>query len=138
MRRLIKPLILICIGGITYILIELLWRGRSHWTMFIVGGICSYDIGLINELIPWNMPLWKQSLIGSTVTTIIEFISGCIINIGLGWNVWDYSDLPFNILGQVCIPFFFLWMILATIWIIADDNLRYVLFKEEKPHYVLW
>lgn len=137
MRKFIKPLILIGIGGLTYTIVELLYRGYSHWTMFIVGGLCGYFIGLVNEVFPWEMPIWKQSLIGSGIVTVIEFISGCVINLWLGWNVWDYSNLPFNILGQVSLLFCFFWMILAMFWIFADDWLRYKLFNEEKPRYSL-
>lgn len=135
MRRFLKPLILTGIGGFTYLLVEMLWRGHSHWTMFLVGGICGYVIGLINEIFPWELAIWKQALIGASAVTAIEFVAGCIINLGLGWNVWDYSNLPFNILGQVCLYFFILWIPLVTAWIFADDYLRYWLFKEEKPRY---
>ena len=137
MRRDLKPLILTAIGGFTYLLIELLWRGHTHWSMGIVGGLCGYAIGLINEIFPWELAIWKQTLIGAAVTTCIEFISGCIINLVLKWNVWDYSNLPFNILGQVCLYFFVLWIPLVLVWIFADDYLRYWLFKEEKPRYCL-
>ena len=135
MRRFLKPLILIGIGGLTYTLIEVLWRGYSHWTMFIVGGLCGYLIGLVNEVIPWEMPIWKQSIIGATIVIVIEFISGCIINLWLKMGVWDYSNVPFNLLGQVCLYFYFIWIVLSTVWIIADDYLRYYLFGEEKPIY---
>lgn len=135
MSRLLKPLILTIIGGFTYYLVEVLWRGHSHWTMFLVGGLCGYIIGLINEVFSWELAIWKQVLIGASAVTAIEFISGCIINLWLGWNVWDYSSLPFNLLGQVCLYFFFLWMPLVLLWIFADDYLRYWLFKEEKPRY---
>ena len=101
MSRLIKPLVLLGIGGLTYVGIELLYRGHSHWTMFFVGGIAGYCIGLINEIIPWEMPLWKQTLIGTAIVTVIEFIAGCIINLWLKWDVWDCltaksfrADLP--------------------------------------------
>lgn len=138
MYRFVKPLILVGIGGFSYILVELLYRGYTHWSMFLVGGLCGYFIGLINEIIPWEMVIWKQSLIGSVIVTGVEFISGCIINLWLGWNVWDYSNLPCNILGQVSLLFCFFWMILATLWIFADDWFRYWLFHEEKPHYKLF
>lgn len=137
MRRLLKPLILICIGGVSYIIAELIWDGSTHWTMFVVGGLCSYSIGLINEVFSWKMPLWEQSLIGAAVTTAVEFIAGCIINLQFGLNVWDYSHMPFNLLGQICLSFFGMWIILATVWIVADDYLRYWLFDEEKPKYKL-
>ena len=102
--KLLRPLILFNIGGLLYILIELLWRGYSHWTMFFVGGICFILIGLINELFTFNIPLITQMTISSVLITLIEFISGCIINIQFNLNVWDYSNMPFNILGQICIP----------------------------------
>ena len=137
MKTVLKQLVLWIIGGIIYVIIELLWRGRSHWTMFIVGGLCFIFIGLINEVIPWSMKLRYQGIIGALIVTIVEFISGCIINIGLGWAVWDYSNLPFNILGQVCLLFTFLWFFVSLIGIVLDDYLRYWLFNEEKPHYEL-
>lgn len=136
-KTLFKYLILGNIGGIVYVFIELLYRGFSHWTMFIVAAISFILIGLINEYISWDMKLWKQMLIGSAIITTMEFISGYIINIKLGWQVWDYSNLPFNIMGQICLPFSVVWFFISLVAIIADDYLRYWLFKEEKPHYKL-
>lgn len=135
MGRLAKPLVLLGIGGLTYVGIELLYRGHSHWTMFFVGGIAGYCIGLINEIIPWEMPLWKQTLIGTAIVTVIEFIAGCIINLWLKWDVWDYSALPLNLLGQICLPFILSWSVLVLFWIFADDYIRYWLWKEERPRY---
>lgn len=135
--RAIRPLVLWCIGGMLYIGCELLFRGYSHWTMFLVGGICFVLIGAINEWMPWEMPLWLQAIIGAIIVTVIEFISGCIINIWFGWDVWDYSGMPFNLLGQICLPFTAIWFALAIVAIILDDYLRYWLFGEEKPHYKL-
>lgn len=123
------------IGGNAYMIIELLYRQRTHWTMGVVGGLCFILIGLINEGYNFNMSLVKQSWIAATVVTVVEFFSGCIINLKLGWDVWDYSNLPCNIMGQVCLPFYFLWMLLAPLAIIVDDILRWKLFGEEKPHY---
>ena len=133
--RALRPLILIGIGGLLYVLIELVFRGRSHWTMFLVGGLCFWLIGLINEVLPWEMPLWKQCIIGAVIVTAIEFLAGCIINLWLGWDVWDYSNMPFNVLGQICLPFSLLWILLSAVAIVLDDHLRYWMYGEEKPHY---
>ena len=76
-RLLNKYLFLFDVGGLLYILIELIWRGRSHWTMFLLGGICFVFLGLINEVIPWQMPLWQQILIGAVGITTLEFLTGC-------------------------------------------------------------
>lgn len=126
------------IGGFSYVIIELIWRAYSHISMFFVGGICFVIIGGINEFYTYEMNLIDQMLISSIAITIIEFIAGCIVNIWLGWNVWDYSSVPFNILGQVCILYMFLWFLLSAVAIIFDDYLRYWLFKEDKPHYKIF
>lgn len=64
--------------------------------------------------------------------TSIEFIAGEILNIQLGMNIWDYSDVPFNLDGQICLPFVGLWIILSVIGIAFDDFLRWKMFREEK------
>ena len=56
-RLLNKYLVLMDVGGAVYVLLELAWRGRSHWTMFVLGGLCFIGLGLINEVLPWDMPL---------------------------------------------------------------------------------
>lgn len=136
--RAVRLLILFGIGGLLYTVIELIFRGHTHWTMFIVGGLCFVLVGSINEIMPWNTSLILQCVIGAAIITGIEFVSGCIINLWLGWNVWDYSDVPFNLLGQVCLPFSFLWIVLSAIAIVVDDYIRYFLFGEEKPRYKLF
>ena len=135
LTNLFKYTVLLIIGGAIYCGIELSTRGRTHWSMFVVGGLCFVFCGSVNEFFDWDMIIWKQMLICAIGITIIEFISGCIINLWLGWNVWDYSNQPLNILGQVCVLFSFCWYILSFIAIIFDDYLRFFLFNEEKPHY---
>lgn len=135
MRMLYKYVALLIAGGGLYVLLELIWRGRSHWTMFLLGGICFICLGLINELIPWDMPLWQQILIGACIVTSLEFLTGCIINLWLGWDVWDYSDITGNVLGQICPQFFALWMPVAWLAIVLDDWLRYWWWDEEYPRY---
>lgn len=138
MGKIIKPLILTGIGGLIYSIIEILYRGYTHWTMVIVGGLAFYLIGCINEYIEWDMPLYRQMAIGMAIITVLEFAAGIIVNLILGWSVWDYSNVPLNILGQICLPFCIIWFFLSFPAIIVDDYLRYYLFGEEKPHYKLW
>ena len=112
----LRPLILFVIGGLIYVFIELTARGRSHWTMFVVGGLAFFLIGCINEKYR-KMPLVKQMAIGATVITILEFVCGCIVNIWLGWNVWDYTGLPFQFMGQICLPFIIIFSGLCSVGI---------------------
>lgn len=133
--KLLRPLVLFSIGGLSYILIELMWRGYSHWTMFFVGGICFVLVGYINEWFTFEIPLIKQMAISAILITIVEFIAGCILNLWLNLNIWDYSLVPLNILGQICVPYIFLWFLLSFVCILLDDYIRYYLYNEEKPHY---
>lgn len=146
-------LLLFLIGGSVYTLLEVLWKGQSHWTMFLLGGICFVIMGLLNEYkIPWHWCLLRQAVVSACIITVFEFFTGCVVNLWLGWNVWDYSSLPFNILGQVCLYFFLLWILLSMSGIVLDDWIRYwrYLFikkwdpwkldytiPRERPHYKL-
>ena len=134
-RHFAKEAVLALIGGSIYVFFELVWRGYRHISMFILGGVCFVIIGLINELFPWDLGLLWQSIIGAFVVTICEFVTGLIVNVWLRLGVWDYSGLPFNIMGQICLPFFFAWIALSIVAIILDDYIRYWFFGEEKPHY---
>lgn len=126
---------LLVLGGAIYYGIEVLYRGYSHVTMFFVGGMAFILIGLINEIVDWNMLFWWQMIIGDICVLILEFVFGVIFNIILGLNVWDYSDLPFNILGQICLPFALLWLPVVAFAIVVDDWTKYLLFHGKKPHY---
>lgn len=118
-----KEFFIFIIFGISYFTLEILYRGYSHWTMILLGGIVSVLIGLINEITP-NMRMWKQMFLGTILITVFEFILGYILNIKLGLGIWDYSNIPFNIMGQICLPFSFLWFILSYFIIMLDDILK--------------
>lgn len=124
-----KETIIFVIFGFLYICLELLYRGRTHISMFFVGGLCGILIGLINDNTP-DIPLFYQCILGTTIVTLIEFISGCYLNIYLGLGVWDYSHVPFNFLGQVCLPFSIIWMLLSIPVIYLDDYLKNKLLNE--------
>lgn len=122
-------------GGSSYVTLEVLWRARSHWTMSLMAAFIFVILGLMNEIWSWN--LLTQTLVGTTFATAVEFVTGCIVNLQLGWNVWDYSNLPFNLLGQICPQFTALWVMIVIIAIILDDIIRWKFFNEDRPHYSL-
>ena len=99
---------LFCIGGGLYNLIEIVWRGRSHWSMFLVGGTCFHAIGRIGTRLQRHNLLLVGTICSVTVTAV-EFVSGCLLNLKLKLNVWDYSDMPANFKGQVCLLYSVLW-----------------------------
>ncbi len=99
------------LGGLLYGLLELLWRGWTHWTMLLCGGACFTLIYLISGL---AIPLPRKWLLCAAAVTTVEFFTGCLVNLRLGWHIWDYSSLPLNLLGQVCPQFLLLWLALAV------------------------
>lgn len=133
----LKQIILFTLGGILYLIIELLWRGSSHWSMYLLGGACFSLIGLINEHSHGRIPLILQMAISAVLITALEFLTGYILNIRLGLDVWDYSHLKFNIMGQISLRYTILWFFLSLVCILADDWFRTYMFGEERQKYKL-
>ncbi len=106
-----KESLLIPLGGTAYGLIEVLWRGHTHWTMLILGGFCFYIMAQIGTHL--QIPLYLRAVPCAYCVTALEFLTGCVVNLMLGWNVWDYSAQPMNLLGQVCLPYLGYWYLLS-------------------------
>lgn len=136
--RWVKALALMGIGGAIYAVIELIWRGHTHWTMALLGGLLFVLIGAINEYIPWGIPLWRQGVIGALIVTWAELVAGLVLNVWLRLGIWDYSNLPGNFMGQICPQFTAAWVLLSIVAVVLDDWLRYWLFGEDRPHYKIW
>ena len=125
-----QELILGLTGGLGYYCIELAWRGWSHPSMVAVGGLCFWGMGRLPD-----RPLWQRALLGAGLITGVEFLSGCVLNLWLRWAVWDYSRLPGNLLGQICLPFTLLWFPVSGAAIFTEDWLRLRLFGERPAPY---
>lgn len=111
-KKILGQALLLTVGGIGYGLIEILWRHYTHWTMVITGGVC-FSL-LYNVFLKFQkIKMWQKCILGSGIITAIEFISGCIVNLVFKLKVWDYSALPFNLLGQICPLYSFLWVCLS-------------------------
>ena len=114
-ERLLEIIVFI-MGGISYAMIEILFRGHTHWTMVLTGGACILTIYVLSGW--WiNVPLVVGALASAMIITFYEFCVGILVNLRLGWQVWDYSDMPGNILGQVCPTFSAIWFLLCLIFL---------------------
>jgi len=101
-------------GGTIYPLLEITCRGKTDISMAAAGGVC---LCLIDHVCNHNMksaPLSMKCFAGSSIITAVEFATGLLVNVALKLNVWDYSAMPMNIMGQICLPFSILWF-LATL-----------------------
>ena len=138
MREIIKLSLLFLMGGMIYFAMEIVVKGDSHVSMFIVGGLAFLLIGGINNYFDYYMPLVQQMLLSAVIITFLELTSGLIVNVWLDLNVWDYSNIPLNFMGQICLRFFLIWYFLSPAGIFLDDFFRSRMFGEQMPRYVLF
>ncbi len=103
-----KKGLLFLLGGGTYTVLELLWRGRSHWSMFLLGGSCFLALGRLSRC---KLPIPLQPIAGSLLITAGELATGLLVN--RSFAVWDYRESYGNFLGQICLPYSLLWMPLS-------------------------
>ena len=100
--------------------------------MFLCGGLSFYTIGILNERPDIQPSFLTQMILGTLIITVYEFMTGLVVNLIFHLQVWDYSDMPFNLKGQVCLPFMFVWFFLTPLCIVTDDLIRYTLFHGKK------
>lgn len=104
------------LGGGAYGLMEILFRGHTHWTMLVTGGACVLTMFYLRE---WLLaqPLAVGALAGAVIITAYELSVGVIVNLKLGWQVWDYSAQPGNVLGQICPAFTAIWFVVCFLFL---------------------
>ncbi len=133
MAELGKELVLAVIGGAAYYGIELAWRGRSHWTMAVLGGALFLLLGDMGRRLGSSAHLWVKGILGAAIITQVELSAGIWLNLVWGLDIWDYSRVPCNLLGQICLPYTVLWVPLSLFAIWMDGWLRHWLFREPCP-----
>lgn len=134
-RKISEVLFIWTLGGCFYYLLEIAFRGFSHWSMFVLGGLALCFCTFQGTSMHWSEPMWIQVLRSVIFVTALEFITGIIVNKWLGLAVWDYSDQPLELWGQICIPFMVLFSGLIVIGIFLGGILSHRLYKEDKPHF---
>ena len=115
-------------GGLVYGAIEVMYRGYTHWSMMLLGGLCF----LVCDIIDMRLPSYRvvaRVTICAALFTVLEYVTGLIVNVCLGWDIWDYSRLPLNLQGQICLLFSVVWFGIAFIAIWLDTQLRHILLE---------
>lgn len=135
MKKVSEYLFLWALGGTVYYSLEMVFRGFSHWTMFVLGGICLVFFTVQGQMLHWEDPMWRQILRCTVFVVSAEFITGIIVNKWFQLAIWDYSTMPLQLFGQICLPFAILFSGLCAVGIWLGGNLLYWLYGEEKPDY---
>lgn len=117
-KRITESIVLWMTGGLFYFYLEIAYRDYSHYSMIICGGLCFLIVGTIGDYILKNVkPAFKALVLimffGTLIITTLEFITGIIVNLKLDMGVWDYSELKYNVYGQICIGYSMIWALLS-------------------------
>lgn len=139
MKCFVKNLVMFIVGFCVYITIETVFRGYSFWQMGICGGLAVVILDKINDRISWDTDTIVQCLCGALLITAMELVIGlCVKWAGLP-PMWDYSNMPLNFCGVICLPFSVVWFFLSLVAIWLADAINYYVFGEEpRPYYKLF
>lgn len=100
------------------------WESRQS---FLYGPFCAiYGLGaaiMIIFLHKYSKKYTTLFLGGFIVGSIVEYLVSLIGEMILGIKWWDYSDMPLNINGRICVYFSLFWGFLA-LYLIASFNPR--------------
>lgn len=128
-------------GGAVYFLLEVAYKTatghpeRISWTMLVLAIILCIPVERCGAELPWEFPLWLQALACAALVTSVELVVGLVLNVWLCLDVWDYSNIPINLFGQICPQFAVLWWGLCFCFIPVFDWLRYAVAGGDRPHY---
>lgn len=128
-------------GGAVYFLMEVAWKTvsghpeRIHWSMLVVAIILSLALERGGAQCPWEWSLPLQALVCTVLITAVEFVAGLVLNVWLGLGIWDYSNFPLSLCGQICLWYSMLWYVLCLVFIPVFDWLRYWVQGGERPRY---
>lgn len=141
-RKAVLSVLLWFFGGTVYFLLEVAFKlltghpERISWTMLAVAVLLCIPVERCGAELPWVCPLWLQALACAGLVTAVELAAGLLLNVALRLNVWDYSGIPLNLWGQICLPFSGVWFVLCFVFIPVFDWLRYAVEGGQRPHYI--
>lgn len=118
LRRIEESVVMFLTGGIIYFYFEILVRGYSHLSMFVLGGICFFLVGRLGNAVLLGsgnllLKLIKIMALSGVLITFLELLTGLLVNVVMGLKVWDYSQMKYNFMGQVCLLYSLIWSLLG-------------------------
>lgn len=138
-KTILKNVVLSVVGGLSYGIIELIYRQKTYYLMILCGAIAIILLDKINDYISWDMDILLQGCIGSLIITGMEFTIGNLYLMGIVPKMWDYSNIWLNYKGIICLPFSLIWILLSICAILLADTINYYVFHElPVPYYKLF
>lgn len=137
MKKTVQYLFLFTLGGAAYYTLELIFRGFSHPTMFLLGGLCFLICCGIHAMIGTAAGLPAQMFLCAVAITAMELLFGYVLNLKMGLNIWSYANYRLNFKGQICLRFSLIWYVLGGAAIVINDWVCRFLYGKKHPTYVM-
>ena len=122
-----KLCLILFIGSFAGVVVELLWclitNGYLESRSGLVYGPFNmlYGVGaavLTVSLFHYrNRGRWLSFLGGMLVGSVVEYLCSWGQETLLGSRSWDYSGMPFNLNGRICLLYSVFWGVLGVLWI---------------------
>ena len=86
---------------------------------FLKGPICPiYGVGMV-ALVWFLSPFIDNVVIlfvlAVILTSLLEYMTGYLLEVIFQNKWWDYSQMPLNVKGYICLPFSLIWGVLGVI-----------------------
>lgn len=99
------------LGFFLYLAIETLYKRQftaspTHFTMGLIAGLAFVFLLFLDKT---AMRFLYKAALGAVFITVLEFLFGLYLNLYRGLGIWDYSRMPFHVLGQICPAFSLVW-----------------------------
>lgn len=139
MNNFFRKAVLFLTGFCVYITIECCYRGYSYIVMGIVGGLVMLILDSVNDRFSWDIDMTVYGLVGAFSATAFELVIGELLKYFGQPAMWDYSNMPLNFDGVICLPFSIIWFFLSYIAVFVADGINYYVFEElPVPYYNLF
>jgi uncharacterized membrane protein len=124
----LKYIFILLIGGFGYAIIEILFRGYTHWSMVLTGGAAFLSLYLIDSFYP-RVPIYLKAFFGMIIITTMELFAGIVVNKIFHFGVWDYTNMFGNLLGQISLPFSACWYGLSLVLFALFKTVNQIIFQ---------
>lgn len=122
-----KMILILLIGSFFGVVIELIWcfckngyvesrSGLVYGPFNLLYGVGAAALSL--ALYRFRNRGWINSFLGGFIIgSVVEYLCSLGMELVFGSRSWDYSHMPFNLNGRICLLYSLFWGILGVAWI---------------------
>ena len=113
-------------GFFAYLTIETVYKthfstSKTHFSMGLIAGVAFFVLYFLDDK---RLSFFFTMVVGATLITLLELLSGLYLNLYLKLDIWDYRSMPFDLWGQICPTFSLIWLALSALIILFNRFLK--------------